>query len=402
MRRFLIISSFIIFLLLPSQAQTGENLRFRGQASGWVNVNPNNDMPLWTGVRYIPQLNLDAPLNTDRKFDLELSANITGSSSIDLPDRFDIDGNIKPYRAWVRYSASQFELRLGLQKINFGSASMLRPLMWFDQVDPRDPLQLTDGVWGLLGRYYFLNNVNIWLWGLYGNRGPKTWEVGETAEKKPEFGGRFQMPVSRGEAAFSFHHRKADIGSIVFQFAQTGNSGSDLSADDLNNEENPVAGFERIPENRLGFDAKWDIEIGLWIETAWIHKRKSLGPATNQHLFTLGADYTFNIGNGLHIAAEQIMISMDRDAFQLDNRNNFTALSLSYPVGIFDNVNAIAYRDWTNGNLYSLVNWHRQYDRLGLYLMAFWNPETFRLPQQTEAAQMFAGRGFQVMLVFNH
>ena len=69
----------------------------------------------------------------------------------------------------MRYSSDQFELRLGLQKINFGSASMLRPLMWFDQMDPRDPLHLTDGVWGLLARYYFLNNANIWLWGLYGN-----------------------------------------------------------------------------------------------------------------------------------------------------------------------------------------------------------------------------------------
>lgn len=35
--------------------------------------------------------------------------------------------------------------------------------MRFDQVDPRDPLKLTDGVRGLLGRYCFLNNADIWL-----------------------------------------------------------------------------------------------------------------------------------------------------------------------------------------------------------------------------------------------
>lgn len=50
------------------------------------------------------------------------------------------------------------ELRLGLQKINFGSAQLFRPLMWFDKMDPRDPLQMTDGVWGALYRYYFRNN----------------------------------------------------------------------------------------------------------------------------------------------------------------------------------------------------------------------------------------------------
>jgi len=55
---------------------------------------------------------------------------------------------------WIRLSTKQFELRAGLQKINFGSATLLRPLMWFDKIDPRDPLQLTDGVYALLARYY--------------------------------------------------------------------------------------------------------------------------------------------------------------------------------------------------------------------------------------------------------
>jgi len=113
-------------------------------------------------------------------------------------------GHDKPYRFWARYSAKQVELRIGLQKINFGSASMLRPLMWFDQVDPRDPLMLTDGVWGILGRYYFLNNANIWLWGLYGNDNRKGWEIFNSQKTIPEFGGRLQIPVPKGESGFSF------------------------------------------------------------------------------------------------------------------------------------------------------------------------------------------------------
>ena len=80
------------------------------------------------------------------------------------PKKVDFSDNLK--------RNNKLHIEPGLQKINFGSATMLRPLMWFDQVDPRDPLQLTDGVWGVLGRYYFLNNANIWLWGLYGNKNP--------------------------------------------------------------------------------------------------------------------------------------------------------------------------------------------------------------------------------------
>ena len=70
----------------------------------------------------------------------------------------------------------------GLQKINFGSAVLLRPLMWFDSLDPRDPLQLTDGVYAVLLRYYFPNNANLWAWALYGNDSPKGWESAATAE----------------------------------------------------------------------------------------------------------------------------------------------------------------------------------------------------------------------------
>ena len=79
----------------------------------------------------------------------EISLNSFGSGMIHAFDDIDTDGTLKPYRMWLRLSTSQLEIRAGLQKINFGSAALLRPLMWFDRIDPRDPLQLTDGVYGL-------------------------------------------------------------------------------------------------------------------------------------------------------------------------------------------------------------------------------------------------------------
>ena len=102
------------------------------------------------------------------RFDAEVSGNMYGSGDI-IPfsneeASWDArwDGKVKLYRGWGRVSNDRAEVRVGLQKINFGSAMMLRPLMWFDSMDPRDPLQMTDGVWGAMGRYYFNNNANVW------------------------------------------------------------------------------------------------------------------------------------------------------------------------------------------------------------------------------------------------
>ena len=189
-----------------------------GQVSISTNFNSNNPLPVIAGGRYIPALNYGIRLSNQKLIDFEASANIYGSFAFHPFDTSFADGNLKPYRLWARYSDDQFELRLGLQKINFGSASMLRPLMWFDQMDPRDPLQLTDGVWALLSRYYFLNNASIWLWGLYGNHDPRAWEMIPTNKSIPEFGGRIQIPVPRGEMAVSYNHRMADNRDIPFRW----------------------------------------------------------------------------------------------------------------------------------------------------------------------------------------
>src|SRR5512133_1230769 len=167
---------------IPSALIAQDSLTFQGQASAWINLNSGNDLPLFGGVRYIPSLDYQIRFLNQKMLDFEFSANINGSAGVHPFDTVYTLARLKPYRAWVRYSGEQFEIRAGLQKINFGSASMLRPLMWFDKLDPRDPLQLTDGVWGLLARYYFLNNANLWLWGLYGNDKPKAWEMGKTTK----------------------------------------------------------------------------------------------------------------------------------------------------------------------------------------------------------------------------
>lgn len=375
----------LIFWSLESEGQNSvsslnDSINFKGQFSSWAHFNPKNPYPLYLGGRYIPQLNYEIQLPENKLIDFEVSANAYGDAGIHFFDSAYADGKINPYRVWGRYSTKQLEVRLGLQKINFGSATMLRALRWFDQVDPRDPLQLTDGVWAALGRYYFLNNANIWLWGLYGNKNPKGLEFMKTNVNYPEFGGRLQLPVPKGEAAISYNHRVADSRDL----------------DEI------VPVFNEIPENKIGIDAKWDMLVGVWFEGVWVNKSKNMGGYTNQEVMTAGTDYTFGFGSGLYVVFEHMLFANDEKAFQFSNTLNFSGLSVSYPIGMFDNINVIFYYDWTNNSVYNFVNWYRQFDRTTLYVMGYWNPENNQMPVMGTAKNLYGGKGVQVMFVLNH
>jgi hypothetical protein len=235
------------------------------QFSAWLAL--NNDKPATPrfSLRYQPTISLAKDLGQQWKLDSELSLDMHASAAAPEWKSLDIARVIKPYRLWLRLSSSRFEARLGLQKINFGSATVLRPLMWFDRIDSRDPLQLSYGVYGLLLRYYFKDNANIWLWGLYGNQDTKGWETQATADHVPEFGGRFQAPLLSGEVGLTFHHRCFDPGNDP--------------ASALNTEE------------RFALDGKWDLGIGLWTEVAFICQDEPVAAFSWRRSVVLGIDY---------------------------------------------------------------------------------------------------------------
>ncbi len=252
--------------------------------------------------------------------------------------------------------------------------------MWFDQMDPRDPLQLTDGVWGVLGRYYTLNNMTFWLWALYGNGSTKGWEMIKTNARIPEAGGRFQLPAGSGEAALSYHYRIADSRGL-----------SDASLR-----------HEQIPEHRVGFDARFDKVIGYWIEASWKTMGRGMGILTNQEILNLGLDYTFALGNGLTVVYEQLVAAFDEKSFKFNETITFSLLNISYPVGMFDNISYILYYDWRNNAAYNFVNWQKQFNRLTVHLMGYVNPKSYQIPTVSTNETLFAGAGLQLMLVFNH
>jgi hypothetical protein len=375
---FLLFSAGVSLIAQTESNSVSDSLVFSGQLSIWSHYNPSNTLSLSAGSRYIPDLRYQLQFQKDRLLEIEGSANVSGFLGIRPFDSVSPDGSLSAYRAHIRFASPQFELRLGLQKISFGSAVMLRPLMWFDQIDPRDPLELTYGVWGALGRYYFLNNANLWVWCLYGNEKSRTWDIGATKTKIPEAGSRIQLPVPKGEIALTYNFRSTSL------------------PDSLG------PGLSEIPENRLGLDSRWDLGPGVWFEGSWVHKGKNVGLLSNQEMLNVGTDYTFGIGNGLYAVFEHLLTSSSEKAFDLSKTVNFSALSFQYPLGIVDNLSSMVFYDWSNSSTYTYVNWNHRFAKFTFFVMAYWNPEQYLLPQKENLGQTYAGKGFQLMLVYNH
>jgi hypothetical protein len=142
------INSFLFFCCWLATAH-GQIWSLRGQASGWIISNPEISPVSQMGFRYLPELSIGKKIDSSLFADMDVSLNSYAFGNFDKDKNSKYEKNIKPYRAWLRLASNTFEIRGGLQKINFGSATLFRPLMWFDKIDPRDPLQLTDGVNGL-------------------------------------------------------------------------------------------------------------------------------------------------------------------------------------------------------------------------------------------------------------
>jgi len=377
-RRLFVLLPALFALFLPGVAQT---IDFRGQVSGWLTIPLESGRGFPVGVRYLPVFSLKTPVSTAWNFDVEASANIY--STIDIKSGWDsLKSEAKLYRLWARLSSERFEARLGLQKIEFGSARLLRPLMWFDRVDPNDPLQLTDGVTGLLLKYTFQNNSAVWAWGLAGNNARKGWESFPTRPETVEFGGRAQIPALGGELGLTFHHRRLDAFNGLI----------------------PVDANERasVPETRIGLDGYWDVGPGIWFEAVFTKQNFAVTSNRCQKAVNLGLENTFAVGRGFTVLAEHLLIQSSPAFWETGSSRSLSALSLDYPLGLLDRVRLMVFRDWKSGDWYRLATWQRTYDRLSLFVIGFWNPETYGLYGGSAGTNLFGGRGIYFMVAWNH
>lgn len=375
----LLILLFNVCSVMAQQDSTA--ITFNGQVTSWAIGQSGNPMAIQLGGRFVPTLLGKFNLSNPSKLDFETSFNINGSANFTGLEYDSVMGQFKPYRVWVRYAAKRWEVRLGLQKINFGQAKLFRPLMWFDRVDIRDPLQLTDGVYGVLGRYYFPNNANIWLWTLVGNEDPKGFESAGTARWKPEVGGRFQFPAGQGELALSLHYRKVNGHNYL----------------------PPVPENTLLNESRTGLDGRWDLGIGLWFEACvTLLDKNTYNMPQVQDTWNLGVDYTFPLGNGLGMTLEYFRYHSGGNFLTNGTEMNLAGSMFTYPVTIVDNLSAMMFYLPGQNLLYNYVSWSRTYDNWSLYVIGFWNPTNYQLfSSQTLSKNLFAGKGIQLMVNYN-
>lgn len=360
MRNRVILGAFL-FMFILSGAVRAEPALFSGQASAWQSSGDQS----YAGVQYIPELRASNPFHLGKLLDLDVSYKLLFSTQS--------NASARPYRGWVRYATPRFEFRVGLQKINFGPAKLLRSLMWFDRLDPRDPLQMTDGVYAALCRYNFLNNANVWVWSLYGNNSLKGLEQFATDPKDGELGGRWQFPVPRGELAVSFNRRYIDR--------------SDW------NSKMPIPMSYGL-ENRYALDGSFDLGVGFWFEASSATTQIDAGNYLFEKMLTVGTDYTFGIGSGLHVLAEHFVRSSGPACGRQINQNQLSAASLDFQLNLLDRIYAIAYYDWQAQKTYPYLRWQRSYDNWQINLMGYASSRT--------DPSAFTGSGVAFMLVYNH
>jgi len=376
-----VLRAFLATLILASlglayDQASALTYELRGQASAWLNhVESQDKWGIGTGASYIPQLTLYQQTSDNTFFDLEASLDALASRVSNIDDTAYVD----LYRLKLRFASASTETRAGLQQINFGPAYLLRALRWFDVLDPRDPQSLTDGVYAATFKYVSPENSTIWLWLLYGNDEPKGYEMWPSVTDRVEYGGRAQFPLLTGEAAITYHHRVVDgPGPYVADF----------------------------PEYRLGLDGRWDVVVGAWFETSLTYKNSNSIPYNYKwlNMTTLGVDYTFRLGNGLHTLLEHMVMNSSEQAFESGETSNTGGLSLSYPAGYVDRLSAISFYSWDNQDFSQYAAWDHYWTYLSLNVSLFYYPEN--RPEEPGGVYnpliLRGGYGGQVMLIFNH
>lgn len=385
MKNIVVLILFIlVYSSLSAQRSDSTNISFNGQVTTWAVGEVENPYKMQIGGRFVPTLLGNFNLDPTSTIDFEVSLNLNGNIDFNDFKYEETNGKIKPYRVWARYSDENWEIRAGLQKINFGQAKMFRPLMWFDGMDVRDPLQLTDGVYGVLGKYFFENNANIWLWGLIGNKSPKGYEQYGSNQWNPEVGGRIQTPLGLGEIAMSANFRTINYVNPLMSLL-------------------PV--LRNFGESRVGLDGKWDVGVGLWFETSitYTDTKGSIEPFLYKmkDMWNVGTDYTLPIGNGVGVSVEYFRYHFGAQFLTNGTAINLIGSTINYPLSILDNVSAMVFYLPQTKSMYNFLSWNRSYDQWSLYLFGFWNPSTPLAITQSQGSNLFAGKGLQIMLNYN-
>lgn len=370
-------SAFIALIVLNLIQFTvfSQQVEFRQKLVPWSAITNQPQSRLALGLVAIPQIEIERIISPKLNLDAEASVKLSGFQFLN-DDQLNYSGNLLPYRAWLRLSSDQFEFRIGLQKISFGSARTFRPLMWFETMDPRDPLQLSQGSWAALFRYYFPKNANLWLWAIYSSKTPAGWERAPGMPEYPEIGGRFQIPIRKSEAAISLHHRKA--------FWEN----------------------QEIYQNRIGFDVRFDALLSFWFESYYQNETPvtpGFHPLTlpNKIMANVGMDYTFPVVDGLLVTYEFFSINMAGKGFTNHQAGNFSILNASLKIGNFDRISIISMFNHENFRAFPFFSYQHTFKSFDLSVLAYNLQPELSLVNPQDINNLLIGKVLQVMLIYD-
>ncbi len=231
------------------------------------------------------------------QLDYELSADAKQADGPSVESRLRRETDVDFFRAWLRLDSGNFKIRGGRQKILFGAGTIYRPLGFFDTRNVTGVVPQTRGVDGFRSTWFVtpFSFLEGWLVPAKKDNSFITGMRGETLIADMEVG-----------VAFQYHPR------------------SDLK---------DLAGFDQ-KMFQLGYHLKGEREFGFWNES-----RMDIEMQSAVRFDTVfGMDYTFNLGEGLHVLLEYFLTMRQKDFTLTDPKGQRTiqqvGFSMDQPVGI--------------------------------------------------------------------
>jgi len=204
------------------------------------------------------------------------------------------------FRGWIRYEKDNFKIRGGRQQILFGTGTLFRPLGFFDTRIIFGIIPLTRGVDSVRSTYFLSSTSSVQGWAVSAKDGNRA-IVGLRGEAN--FG-----PVEAG--AVLQYHPKTDLPFLA----------------DFN--------LEMV---QMGYHLRSEAVIGFWNESRLdIQQDQSGDPLRFDTV--VGVDYTFDVGQGLHVLLEYFLRVQEPGFTNIDLKQDETVqvmgLQLDQPVGI--------------------------------------------------------------------
>jgi len=228
------------------------------------------------------------------------------------------DWDVDFFRAWTRLSSSSedLELRAGRQQILFGAGALFRPLGFYDNRVISSVFPLTVGVDSFRLTWHSTETSTL-----------QSWLVPAKSESRMIVGGRWEGLVGELETGIAFQYKPV----------------SDLR--DLANFDKELTQF--------GYHIKGEYEVGFWNETLFDLESDS-GETFVRTDSVFGTDYTFDVGQGLHVLLEYFISSTEEGFSVVDPKGDRTihqfGLQMDQPLGIATVWRMFAFYDVEDGS----------------------------------------------------